>query len=81
MIEVHFFANIREKLGCSVMNMEYNGQQTVGDVKQHLIQQGVPWNILGEQEVLAAVNQTMSSARTEIHDGDEVAFFPPVTGG
>lgn len=81
MFQLHFFASLRERLGCSVMNMEYTGQQDVEEIKQYLIGQGAPWNMLEEQEVVAAVNQTICDAKTAVHDGDEIAFFPPVTGG
>ena len=38
-----------------------------------------PW--LEERELLAALNQTMSSSDEIVKAGDELAFFPPVTGG
>jgi molybdopterin synthase sulfur carrier subunit len=34
-----------------------------------------------DQIVMMAVNQEMAELQTPVQDGDEVAFFPPVTGG
>ncbi|MFB0912259.1 MAG: MoaD/ThiS family protein [Glaciecola sp.] len=50
-------------------------------MKQKLIARGEPWTLLAEQDVLIAVNQTLTSASATVNDGDEIAFFPPVTGG
>lgn len=81
MIQIHFFAQIRERVGAANLNYEYAGERTVAEIKQQLVSRGEQWKILNQQDVLCAVNQTLCGLDTNINDGDEVAFFPPVTGG
>lgn len=81
MINVKFFAYLRERLGHDSVAFEYTGEKTIADVKRKLIARGEPWDLLCEQDVLVALNQTLSNGDASICDGDEIAFFPPVTGG
>lgn len=81
MIKVLFFAQVRELVGTSEVTLE-PGFATVEAVRQHLAAQEGRWALaLEEGKLLAAVNQTLVSFDTPIAEGDEVAFFPPVTGG
>jgi len=75
-VKVKLFAHLRERLGFDETTVEPPQDASVADV----------WTaVSGEQalprHVLAAVNLDYVSAETPVHDGDEVAFFPPVTGG
>jgi len=81
MINIRFFAFLRERLGTDSLNYEFTDEKTVSDIKQKLIARGEPWTLLAEQDVLIAVNQTLTSELSAVSDGDEIAFFPPVTGG
>jgi len=81
MIKVLFFAQVRELVGVSELTLD-TAFPTVEAVRQHLVAQEGRWALaLEEGKLLAAVNQTLVSFDTSIADGDEVAFFPPVTGG
>lgn len=81
MIKVLFFAQVRELVGTSELTLEPTFP-TVEAVRQHLVAQEGRWALaLEEGKLLAALNQTLVSFDTPVADGDEVAFFPPVTGG
>jgi molybdopterin synthase sulfur carrier subunit len=81
MINIRFFAFLRERLGTDTLDYEFTDEKTVSDIKQKLIARGEPWTLLEEQDVLIALNQTLTSESSLVSDGDEIAFFPPVTGG
>jgi molybdopterin synthase sulfur carrier subunit len=81
MINVVFFASLRERLDVNHVGLEYQQQQSVGDVITTLHQSDSRYELLLEQDVLCAVNHTLCSKEEAVKDGDEVAFFPPVTGG
>jgi molybdopterin synthase sulfur carrier subunit len=55
----------------------------VAGLRSHLMQRGGAWQSAFAEKKLVriAVNQEMVSAASPIKPGDEVAFFPPVTGG
>jgi len=56
--------------------------QAVSDKQHKLAQQSDRWALALESgKLLAAVNQTLVSMQHPVRAGDEVAFFPPVTGG
>ena len=81
MINVLFFAQVRELVGTDRLELPADFP-TVEAVRQHLAAQEGRWSLaLEEGKLLAAVNQTLVSFDTPVADGDEVAFFPPVTGG
>jgi molybdopterin synthase sulfur carrier subunit len=55
---------------------------SVGELHAHLIARGGAWAALATTKNLRiAVNQQMAAMDAPVKDGDEVAFFPPVTGG
>ena len=84
MIDVHYFASVRESLGCAREQVPAGaGSATVAALMDTLVSlHGAQWHkVLREGRVLTAVNQAVARADTAVRDGDEVAFFPPVTGG
>ncbi len=73
MIKVLFFAQVRELVACDA---------TAEQLRAALCERGNKWALALEAgKLLVAVNQTLVPLDTPINDGDEVAFFPPVTGG
>jgi molybdopterin synthase sulfur carrier subunit len=75
-INVLFFASLRERVGRGQVTLPVTTGLTAQDVwQQSSGETTLPTN------VLIAVNQTYAAADTLVQSGDEVAFFPPVTGG
>lgn len=82
MIKVVFFAALREQLDCSELTLSSENITTVADLKQQLASKNDQWQALfGNTSLLSAVNHDMVDSEQLIKSGDEVAFFPPVTGG
>lgn len=78
-----YFASLREALGCAAEELELPAAvETVGAVRAHLAGRGGAWAALAEdRRIRAALNQRMADADEAVAAGDELAFFPPVTGG
>ncbi|WP_396622440.1 molybdopterin converting factor subunit 1 [Marinobacter sp. W-8] len=81
-LTVRFFARLREELGTETLTLPASEHQTVEDLLTHLASRGGAWaQLTGGQPVMVAVNQSMAKPSSRVQPGDEVAFFPPVTGG
>lgn len=83
MIKILYFASLREKLGTSGESLDLPaGVADVGGLLAALAARGGEWaSLAAVKNLKSAVNQEMARATTPVQDGDEVAFFPPVTGG
>ena len=82
MVRVLFFAGLREALGSGESLPLTTQIATVAQLRDYLSARGDQWLALTTTRNLrAAVNQSMVAMDAAINDGDEVAFFPPVTGG
>ncbi len=82
-VKVLFFAGLREALGTGSESLVLPaGVATVGALRDHLVSRGGQWAALANMKNLrVAVNQQMVGLDAPLMAGDEVAFFPPVTGG
>jgi molybdopterin synthase sulfur carrier subunit len=74
-ITVRYFASLRERLGRSEDIVDAAGLVCVADVWKRVCAEPLPANSL------VAINQEYASIDSLVRAGDEVAFFPPVTGG
>lgn len=83
MIKVLFFASYREQLGCDQLVLKTGEYpQTLTELRNILAERGGDWqDVMNSPRTLVAVNQAMTRAEHELAEGDEIAFFPPVTGG
>lgn len=81
LVKVLFFARLKEQLGEAFTQVELAEGETSQDLKQKLIERGDKWQALADSSILMAVNQQHISEAVLLHSGDEIAFFPPVTGG
>jgi len=81
-IKILFFAQLREMLELESLEFAMPAAISVAQLKKQLAEKGGRWQLMFvEQEVLVAVNQVIRDDDTLLKAGDEVAFFPPVTGG
>jgi sulfur-carrier protein len=82
-LRILYFARLREELGRSAEEIGLDASvNSVAALATQLASRGGTWAKLSlESNVRVAVNQEMADARTPVKPGDEVAFFPPVTGG
>lgn len=79
-----YLARLREAFDRSAEALEIaNDSPTVRDVVEVLRARGDVWayELAEGRAVRIAVNHDMASMETVLHDNDELAFFPPVTGG
>ena len=81
MLRVLFFAQTRELIGLDAIEVNENFA-TVEELRQHLVAKGDTWALaLQSDKLLVAINQTLMPLESAVKNGDEIAFFPPVTGG
>jgi len=83
-IKVLYLASLREQLGRPGEDLEVSpATSTVAGLRALLMARGGAWQkTLAQGKALrVAVNQEMAQPATPVKAGDEVAFFPPVTGG
>lgn len=81
-LQVRYFASIREALGLSSEAVESHACDVAGLLNELRARAGAYAQVLAEgRPVRVAVNQVMATPSTPLAAGDEVGFFPPVTGG
>mgnify|MGYP000718130963 FL=1 len=81
MIRVQYFARYREVLGIEGEQLQRAALSNLEQLREHLQSRGGVWQVLAEQNLMCARNQDLCRLDEPLADGDEVAFFPPVTGG
>ena len=83
-LELRYFASVREQVGQGAERAEVPAEvRTVGDLRAWLRGRGGAWAeaLADGRALLMAVDHAVARADTQLADGCEVAFFPPVTGG
>lgn len=84
MAEILYFASLAETLGARAEQIDLPAEcQTAADLVALLRARGEPFAgaFDGSTRILVAVNQEMTDPGAAISNHDEIAFFPPVTGG
>ena len=84
MVTLLYFASLRESLGCSREQLALaSGNSTVSSLVEQLRSRDGRWTeaFAPGKTWRVAVNQQMADLATPVKPGDEIAFFPPVTGG
>lgn len=80
-IQLKFFARLREELGTAEMEVPVDQAPTLDALVDWLMTEQPNWQAALQGPLLRAVNQDMVNGNVELKAGDEVALFPPVTGG
>ena len=84
MVKILYFARLREALGTAGEELELPANvTTVAGLMAWLAERGDAWRqeFDGCRPLRAAINQSLATDGALVQNGDEVAFFPPVTGG
>ena len=81
MLCIKFFASLRERLNTSEVSYDLKKSISVEGLIDCLIENDSRFVVLKDEQILIAINQTLSSVDSMINIDDEIAFFPPVTGG
>ncbi len=81
--KVVFFASIREDLGVESVDIEVDAPCRLPALIELIVgDKAAIWReTLTAENIRVAINQELTNGDCQIRDGDEVAFFPPVTGG
>ena len=80
-VKILYFASLKEALGMGGESVELPaGVTTVGALRDWLVAQGRE-KLASSKNLRCAVNQDMAGLDAPVREGDEIAFFPPVTGG
>ena len=81
-VKVLYFASLREQVGTQGEELDLPST-TIAGLRDMLMARGGAWQkaLAPEKALRMAVNYEMAQPATPVHPGDEVAFFPPVTGG
>ncbi|RIX49541.1 MAG: molybdopterin converting factor subunit 1 [Rhodocyclales bacterium GT-UBC] len=80
-VKVLYFASLKEALGMGSESVDLPpGVATVGALRDWLVSQGRD-KLASAKNLRCAVNQDMAGLDAAVREGDEIAFFPPVTGG
>ena len=79
-LNVRFFASHQEAMGSERLTMEMPEGATVGQLLDRLVRDHPGLRQL-EEHTMVAVNHEQAERDQKLHDGDEVAFYPPVSGG
>jgi molybdopterin synthase sulfur carrier subunit len=84
MVTILYFARLREALGTASEELALpTDVADLAALRATLTSRGGSWaqELAETRAIRAAVNQDMAGGDTPVKDGDEIAFFPPVTGG
>lgn len=82
-VTVKYFARFRETLACSEETIDIKQNAQLKDLIESLASRKGDWQIIfsNNKSLLFAVNQTIAKPETMLSENDEIAFYPPVTGG
>ncbi len=81
-VHILYFAGLADKLGRTEESFELSSSNTVGELKAQLASRDQIWkDLILAPSTRCALNQQLANDDSSVSQGDEIAFFPPVTGG
>ncbi|AJQ93590.1 MoaD/ThiS family protein [Gynuella sunshinyii] len=80
-MKILFFARLRDSIDCAETSLEVLQPTQVHNVIKQLLIDHPDWQDAFDKPLLVAINQTMADMDSQVNNEDELAFFPPVTGG
>lgn len=80
-ITIKFFALIREQVGVDELVEAYVANESMEQLVERLSHKNAEFRVALSSSLVMACNQTIVDVSHLIEEGDEIAFFPPVTGG
>lgn len=82
MIRILFFAQLRESFGQAYLDIDITDGISLSVLREKLIRDyPALQSLLNQKNLLMSVNLEYATDSTQVKSGDEIAFFPPVTGG
>lgn len=79
-VSVRLFARLKERVGTKQITIEVREPATVTSLLEEIIHQ-YPTLQQSQNSILVSVNQEFADGIYPVHAGDEIALFPPVSGG
>jgi molybdopterin synthase sulfur carrier subunit len=80
-ITIKFFALVREQVGVDELIEDHIANESMEELVERLAIKNAGFRVASSSSLVMACNQTIVEASHLIEKGDEIAFFPPVTGG
>lgn len=80
-VKVLYFAGLKDALGCDQESWTGIFPCSMADLRSQLAARAGFESLASFRNLKCALNQNLVAWQAEVQDGDEVAFFPPVTGG
>jgi len=82
MLKILFFARLKDQLGTDRIELDIDTPLSIKALKARLIAQHNNWQApLSADNIICAINHEVVNEQHMVNSTDEVAFFPPVTGG
>lgn len=82
MVTVKFFASFREKVGKSEIKLNAEGETTLENLIE-MLEKKIPGlkKMIEEGNAVVALNEEVAAEDAVVKENDEIAIFPPVSGG
>lgn len=80
-INILYFAKLGEDLGCTAEQITVEKGSSLNTLIATLTKRNEKWKLIAAPQIRRALNQSLTRENPVLNDNDEIAFFPPVTGG